>query len=185
MPTVKITDAAAEPITLAEAKLHLRVDGSDEDSLITALIKAVRIACEVECRRTMLDSTWELVQDAFSPALELHNPPLIAITSVKYIDLNGAEQTLDPQDYTLDKDTEPGWLVPAYGKRWPDTRDQVNAVRVRYRAGYTTVPEVLRAWMFLHIGHYYKNREASISGTIITALPFVDRLLDGYKVHGF
>jgi uncharacterized phiE125 gp8 family phage protein len=188
MPTVKIVDATTEPISLAEAKLHLRVDGSDEDALITALVKAVRQACEAECRRTLIDTTWELVLDAFSEALELHNPRILSVTSVKYIDLAGAEQTLDPVDYVLDKDSEPGWLVPAYGKRWPDTREQINAVRVRYHAGYGTqasdVPQVLKQWMLLHLSHYYKNRESTFAGTI-TQLPFAGSLLDGHRVLGF
>jgi uncharacterized phiE125 gp8 family phage protein len=184
MPTIKITDASSEPITLAEAKLHLRVDGSEEDALITDLIKTVRVACEGECHRTMVTTTWELVLDAFSPALKLQHPPIIDVVSVKYLDLNGAEQTLDPQDYVLDKEQDPGWIVPAVDKAWPDTYERINAVRVRYRAGYTTVPAPLKQWMLLHLGHYYKNREASGPGNV-APLPFAERLLDGFSIFSF
>lgn len=188
MPINKITDATVEPFTLAEAKLHLKVETAitEDDSLITALIKAVRLACEGQCRRTLLQTTWELAQDKFSTALMLEHPRIIGVDSIKYIDANGVEQTLDPQDYLVDKDSEPGWVVPAYDKRWPDTRCQLNAVRVRYRAGYGTeasaVPEDLKVWMKLHLAHYYKNREASISGTTVTPLPFASGLLDPYLV---
>lgn len=187
MPTIKITDAAEEWITRADAKVHLRLDADQtaEDGLIDTLIKAVRLACEARCNRTLITTTWERVQDAFTDAVELPWPRVIAVSSVKYIDLDGVEQTLDPADYQLDKDSEPGWVVPAYEKAWPDTRDQANAVRVRYTAGYgadaSAVPEDLKLWMKLQLAHFWKHREAAAAGGL-QPLPYADALLDPHRV---
>jgi uncharacterized phiE125 gp8 family phage protein len=185
MATLKITDATVEPLTLAEAKLHLRVDGSDEDALITALITATRTACEYRCLRTLLQTTWELTQDSFTDALRLDYPRIMAVVSVKYLDTDGVQQTLAGTEYLLDADSEPGYVVPAYGKAWPETYGQVNAVKVRYTAGYGTtadkVPAPIKQWMLLHIGHYYKNREATASA--LEPLPYADGLLHPFMVY--
>lgn|SRR5574341_322 len=178
MPTIKITDAVAEPITLAEAKLQAAIDGNELDALFTGLITAARQECEGICQRTFIETTYELVQDQFSDSLQLLYPRIMAVDSVSYVDVNGVTQLLNPADYTLDKDSEPGWLVPAYGKSWPDTFDQVNAVRVRYRAGYgpdaTTVPYVIKAWIKLRVASLYECGNADSS--------MADKMLDTYRV---
>lgn len=185
MPIVKITDATVEPITLAEAKLWVRQDLSDEDALISALITSVRQTAEHVMQRTLISTVWELVLDSFPDALRLEMPKVISVTSVKYLDLNGVEQTLDPLDYVLDKDSEPGYVVPAYGKAWPSTYEQINAVRVRYVAGYgsdaTSVPQNIKTWIRLHIEHYYRNRGAVVGGPVLP-LPYADGLLDSGRV---
>lgn len=185
MTIVKITDATVEPISLAEAKLWLRVDQSDEDTLIGSLITSVRKAAEHEMQRTLITTTWELVVDAFPAALRLEMPKVLSVVSVKYIDTAGVEQTLSQADYLVDMDSEPGYVVPAYGKAWPSTRAQINAVRVRYTAGYgaaaTDVPQSIVNWMRLQLEHFYRNRGAVISGTVQTS-PYLDRLLDEGRV---
>ena len=184
MGTLKILDATVEPLTLAEAKLHLRVDGNTEDALITALITATRQAAEFRCQRTLLQTTWELTQDAFTDALRLQYPRLMAVESVKYLDTAGVLQTLANTEYLVDADSEPGYVVPS-GNGWPGTFNQINAVKVRYTAGYGTtadkVPQPIKQWMLLHIGHYYRNREASV-GAGMQSLPYADGLLDEYRI---
>lgn len=185
MPTLKITDATVEPVTLAEAKLHLRVDGTDEDTLIQALITATRTAAEFKCQRTFITTTWELTQDAFTSALRLQMPRVIAVQSVKYLDVLGVLQTLASTEYVVDATSEPGYVVPAPNKIWPVTYDVVNAVQVRYTTGFgstaAAVPTPIKQWMLLHIGHYYKQREATAPGSL-QPLPFLDSLLDEYRV---
>jgi uncharacterized phiE125 gp8 family phage protein len=189
MTTVRITDATVEPVTVDEAKLWCRVDNTDEDTLIASLIKAVRRSAEHRMQRTLIQTTWELVRDSFDPSLRLEMPKIMAVASVKYLDVDGVEQTLSPLDYVVDTDSEPGYVVPAYGKAWPSTYAQINAVRVRYTAGYGTtaaaVPEVFKQWMRLHIEHYYSNRGAAVIGTIVAPLPYADGLLDEGRVWLF
>ncbi|WP_025917676.1 head-tail connector protein [Herminiimonas sp. CN] len=65
MPIKLNTTPAVEPVSLAEAKLHLRVDFTDDDTLITMLIGAARVAAENICRRAFITQKWDLYLDAF------------------------------------------------------------------------------------------------------------------------
>ena len=187
MALIRIAAPASEPLTLAEAKLHCRVDGSDEDALITALIVAAREQAEHETGRALVTQTWELVHDAFPEAFVLRRAPIQSVTSIKYLDAaTGAEQTLDPADYLLDKDSEPGYVVPAYGKAWLSTWPVPNAVRVRYVCGYgiaAAVPIAIKQWMLLAIGTMYAQRESFVAGQICS-IPdrFWSGLLDPYRL---
>lgn len=184
----KLVDATVEPITLAEAKAHLRVTVSSEDALITALITAARTTCEERLRRTLIDTDWQLTLDAFPCALPLRMPRVIAVESVEYVDSAGAPQTLAGSEYQVDGESEPGWIVPAYGKAWPATREQANAVTVTYSCGYgvaaSDVPGPIKQWILLQIGALYANREAVVAtpGIVAVDLGFADRLLDPYRV---
>jgi uncharacterized phiE125 gp8 family phage protein len=185
MPTIKITDATVEPLTLAEVKSDLKIDDTEHDALISRLIRAARLACEGETQRTLLQTTWELQEDAFPSALKLYYPRVIAIESLKYVDPDGNLLTLATQDYQLDSTLEPGWVVPAFDAEWPDTRAEPNAVRARYTAGYgteaTSVPEDLRLWILLHVGHFYENRQAATAAQL-HVLPLWNSLLDPYRI---
>ena len=188
MALIRIAAPASEPLDIATAKLHCRVDGTDEDALITALIVAAREQAEHETGRALVTQTWELVHDAFPEAFALRKAPIQSVTSLKYLDsTTGAEQTLDPADYLLDKDSEPGYVVPAYGKAWPATWPVPNAVRCRYVCGYgnaAAVPQAIKQWMLLAIGTMYSQRETLIAGQAIS-LPdrFWSGLLDPYRLY--
>ncbi|MES2959798.1 MAG: phage head-tail connector protein [Pseudomonadota bacterium] len=186
MTTNRITDAVAEAVTLDEAKAQCRVDSSEHDALLESLIAGTRRTFEQLTGRSVITTTWELVLDQFADAMPLYFPNVIAVASVKFIDTDGVEQTLDPQDYLVDTDSKPGWVVPAYGTSWPSTRAQINAVRVRYTAGYgataADVPENVKMWMKAHIAHWFKNAESSVIGASVERLPFIDHLIDSERV---
>ena len=98
-----ITAPTTEPITLAEAKLHLRVNNTLEDSLITALITAARQWVENYSMRPLMTQTLQANYDTIiDKEIRLNKFPIQSITSVKYIDLNGTEQTIDSSTYTTD-----------------------------------------------------------------------------------
>lgn len=181
-----ITPAVDLAVSLAEAKLHLRVETTDEDALITALVMAATEMAEQKTGRAIMAQTWELTLDAFPDAFQLTRLPVASITSVKYWDAAGNQQTLSSGQYTLDNtdDYGPAYVVPVYGDTWPDTRAQINAVAVRYVACYANaaaVPESIKAWIKLQVSAMYENREAE--GAVQTfKLGFADRLLDRYKV---
>ena len=172
-----------EPITLAEAKLHLRVDDTAEDALITALISAARETCEDRIEGTIPVTVWRLTLDAFPDAIKLPRGPVASVESVKYLDAAGVEQTLSPLDYLVDTASMQGYIVPAYGKAWPETRGQINAVTVEYTAGSAAAQHALKAWMLLAIGEMFANREASAERPAV-AHGFADRLLDPFRVWG-
>lgn len=182
-----ITAPATEPVTLAEAKVHLRC-GDDEDALLGVLIQAAREQAEHQLGRALITQTWERVIDAFPAAeIELGMPPVASITQITYVDTAGDTQTLSSALYTLDADTPPGWALPAEDTDWPDTLDTANAVRVRFTCGYGAagdVPAAIKSWMLLRIGTLYKLREEVVAGKSLAEIPggYVDRLLDAYRV---
>ncbi|MDF3024809.1 MAG: hypothetical protein K0R10_2170 [Alphaproteobacteria bacterium] len=177
---------ATEPVSLAEAKAHLRVTSDDEDTLISALIVAAREAAEHETGRSLITQTWEKTLDVFPADIRLDYPPVQSVTSIKFLDENGDEQTLSASSYKLDNasDSGPGWIKIATGLAWPSTYPEINAVRVRYVAGWTSaaeVPQSIKQWMLLNIGHWYENREAT-SEAKREPLPFIGGLLGRYWI---
>jgi len=180
------TPASTYPVTLAEAKLHCRVDASDDDALITVLITAATEMAEQATGRAIMPQTWELTLDAFPDAFELTRIPVASVTSLKYWDTDGVQQTLGTMLYELStaSDFSAATVAPVYGGTWPATRDQANAVALRYVAGWpdaATVPDSIKAWIKLQVGAMYEHREAE--GAVQTyALGYADRLLDRYKV---
>lgn len=183
-----ITAATALAVSLIEAKAHLRVDTSDDDTLITAMITAATEAAEQMTGRAIMPQTWDLTLDVFPFDIELTRVPVASITSVIYTDTNGAEQTLSQSAYSLHNydDFGSAYVSPIYDTEWPATRDQANAVKVRYVAGYANaaaVPEPIKAWIKLQVGAMYENREAEVvERGVAISLGFADRILDRFKV---
>ncbi len=184
-----ITPPTVEPITLAEARAHLRVTATDEDALITSLIAVARADAENELQRSLITQTREIARDDFPDAIELRFGPVIEVVSVKFDDVDGIEQTLDPATYRLDTYRLTAWIVPDPDYSWPETRPHVNAVRVRYTAGYgpaaADVPMPIRQWILLRIGTLFEHRESVAAGVTVATVPYVDRLLDPYRVPTF
>jgi uncharacterized phiE125 gp8 family phage protein len=177
-----VSPVTVEPVTLAQAKLHLRVDGSDEDTLITGLISAARAEAEHITGRSIGEQVLQLLLDEFPDGpVQIPAPPLVGIDYVQYIDTNGDTQLMSPADYATDDASLVPWLVNAYGQEWPATLDAVNAVLIQYRAGYSECPAPLRSWILMRVGSLYAHREADAEKPV-NPLQFVDRLLDGYRV---
>lgn len=166
MYTKLITEPTEEPITLDEAKDHLRVDGADEDALIMGYIRAARRQCELITRRAFVTQTWEVALEAWPNCnyLQLPSPPLQSVTSISYVDSTGAAAVMPSADYVVDTYRHPGRVVLGYNKIWPSvTLRPGPSVIVRYVAGYGTpvaVPETYKQAIKLLVGHYYENREA-------------------------
>lgn len=180
MTTKIVVQPADEPVSLAEAKAQCSVDGTEFDILLTGIIAAARQRAEHETGRALITQTRELVLDAFPKAFVLRGAPIQSLVSLTYIDAEGAEQTLDPQDTLLDKDSAPGYLVPAWGKAWPESRPEPNAVRVRYVCGYGgagAVPQGIKTWMLLAINSLFEQRGAFAAGG---TAPLPDRFWDGF-----
>lgn len=187
MPLRRTAAPATEPVTLAEAKLHLRVDHSADDALIGVLIAAAREQAEHRTGRSLIDQQWTLTLDAFPDAIRLRMGRVTAISEVRYVDPAGATQVLAPASYTLDNAADyANWLFPAAGYTWPATIDQPNAVTVVYRAGEASaanVPVSVKQWILLLVGQWYAHREAGAEKAI-TEQPraFTDGLLDALRV---
>jgi len=167
MPAIVQTAAPAiEPVTLAEAKAHCRIDVTADDDYVSALITAARQWCEKRLGQSFITQTWRLSLDRFPPhCFELPYSPLLAVSSVTYYDEGNALQTLSTSLYEVDANSRPGRLAPVWGESWPSTYERMNAVAVTYTAGYgsaaSDVPAGVKHAIKLLVGHWYENREAS------------------------
>ena len=188
-----ITGPVVEPVSLEEAKLHLRVDLSDDDYLIDSLLRTAREYAEDVSGRAFCSQTWELVADAWpGDRFVLPRPPLVSVTSIKYTDEDGTEATFSSSYYTVDTDSEPGKVVLKSTASWPSvTLVDINGIRVRYVCGYGAtagdVPQRYRHAILLLAGHWYENREAiATSGAMPKEIPAgVTALLWMERVKGF
>lgn len=193
MSTVVITPPAVPVVSLDDAKAQCRVDHSDDDAYITSLIGVATqhiAAPDGWLGRSLVNQVLEHRVDGFlwcsPPDLPLPGRPIVSITSIKYDDTDGVEQTLDPSVYRLIGSTSNPRLALAYGKSWPSTRRQAEAVRIRYTAGYgataASVPLPIVHAVKLLIEHYYENRSAvTTDGNAPAVMPLgVDALLAPY-----
>jgi uncharacterized phiE125 gp8 family phage protein len=191
------TPPTEEPITIDEAKAHIRqVDNDDEDDLIAGLIVAARQYCETKTNRAFVTQTWYWKADRFPcwQPIWLPRPPLVSITSVSYIDQTGATQTwAATTGYQLSKPAGTfasyARLMPAYGVNYPIPRYQLEAVTIEYVCGYGSsadVPDGIKAAMKLLIGHWFENRESVVIGVTPFDVPLAaDALLGPYMVGQF
>lgn len=151
---------ATEPVTLAEAKLHLRVDHSDEDALVSRLIVAARRWCEDFHGRAWIARTVRLKLERFPvAAITLPFPPIQSVTSIQYTRSDGTAVVIAPAAYRV-LTGEPAQVLPVNG--WPaDSLAPGLPVVVEYQAGYgdaTAVPEDAKAALLLILGSLYENR---------------------------
>lgn len=179
-------------ISTADAKAHLRVDHSDEDSLIDRLVLASIEAIESKIGASMVPQTLTLVVPRFPTTcghFALPGSPVRSITSITYVDSDGTNQVVAGSLYVTDGNAHPGrvYLADRDSSPWPtDLAARDDAVRIIYEAGPATVNDVndaLIAAALLMIGHLYENRQAVVTGTIATELPeAVDALIARHKI---
>jgi uncharacterized phiE125 gp8 family phage protein len=178
-----------EPVSLAAAKLHLRVDGTAEDGYIRGLVAAARMDAEHQTGRALVAQTWRLTLDAFPPGdIELPRPPLQSVKSITYLDADGVRQTIDPAEYRAITDELFGRVVLAYNAAWPSCRSEPGSVQVTFVSGWpeaADVPEAIRHWIKIKLTTLYEQRGMVITGTIVSESPRQawDVLLDGYRVR--
>jgi uncharacterized phiE125 gp8 family phage protein len=189
MATTLTTAPTIEPVTLAEAKAFCRVDTNDDDSLFATLIRAARLHAEKHQQRALINQTWTLVLDGLYEPIELPYPPLSSVTTLKYLDSAGDQQTLSSATYTVSTDHEPGRITLAYGKSWPTLRGVVDQVEIAYVAGYgatpDTVPHETRLAILQLVSHWYVHRGLVIDGMTLAPVPMVvDALLDIDRIYG-
>lgn len=180
-----VTPPVDEPITLAQAKDHLRVLHDDEDDLITDLVTVSREQAEHICWRALITQTLRYQLDRFPPMIEPPRPPLQSVSSITYVDTAGATQILDASKYQVDTKSMPGRIVPAFGTSWPSTRAVPNAVTVEFIAGYADpnkVPKRIVQAMKMFVGYFYRHRDMAVVGTIIADLPLTpSKMLYGMR----
>ncbi len=186
--------AADRPVTVAEAKEHLRVvDFTDDDTYIGTLIDSATRWCEDFCERTFQACAYTVAFDDFyNLRIELPRPPVrlnssaaSATVTISYVDTGGTTQTLTwaesgTQDFRLDKDHTPGLVYPLYLETWPSARLDDKAVQITYLAGYgsvASVPVAAKHAIKLLVGHWYTHREPVVVGQGANDVPLSVRAL--------
>lgn len=185
------SEPAAEPVSTAEAKTHLRVTGSDDDTYIDTLVKSARRHVEQHLHRALITQTRALRLDEFpsEDCIELPYGPVQSVSSVAYLDADGATQTWSSANYRADIYSVPPRVSLAYGISWPTTRGVSHSVTVTYVCGYGTtgasVPTEIVHAIKLIVGHLYENREENVAFSM-EAMPFgVNALLSPYRTWSF
>lgn len=197
--SVAAAEPPAEPITLAQAKLHLKVDVSDDDDLIEALIRAAREWAENYTRRSFVERTLELRLDCFPRLILLPRGPVRELVSLQYLDQGGDLQDVPASLYQTDLYAEPARIAPVFGAVWPVPQfGALNAVVATYRAGYEpgtesptdyaeNIPSAIKAALKLLVGHWYEHREAVVLANVqATEVPLaVKSVLAPFEIRDF
>lgn len=193
-----VTPPEVEPVTLDEAKAHLRLETVADDAYVTALIRAARERVELYLRRALITQAFEFTIDGFpaNPAfaystsfIDLPRPPLQSVESITYIDTAGATQIMPPDTYEADiSSDEIGRVALSWNSFWPVTRSSINSVVIRFVAGYgdapEDIPQVVRQGILIEVSNLYENREDIVVGQNISMLSLSERLLWPYRALG-
>ena len=184
-----IVGPAQEPVSLAEAKAHLRVTEADDDALIAGYILAARRAAESYIRGAIITQTWDYTVDYCWPLvnvrgmskyrIEIPLHPLQSVSSVSYVDVDGVTQTLAGSLYTVHIRGPVGYIEKAYDETFPDIRSVPEAITVRFVVGYQPdeVPDEIKAAIMLGVERLYDR--CGDEGAVTDAR---DALLDPYRI---
>jgi uncharacterized phiE125 gp8 family phage protein len=185
------TPPAVEPVTLAEAKQHCRIDGTADDAYVSSLVVAARQWVEAYMDESLVHQQLVMRLDGFPPEIEMPKPPMAtagtttAITLTYTLNENGQTAALSTTAYRVDRDSRPGVLRPLYGGSWPSYLEDYNSVTVSWWAGRGadggSVPQSVRNAILMLVGVWYERRMAA-DATGSTEVPFgVKALLDSAR----
>lgn len=184
------------PVTVAEAKAYARVEESstEEDALFSSLIQAAVTLAESYLNRYLITQTHDLTLDCFPSSdigvIYLPKSPVQSITSITYVDDNGATQTWGASNYLLDGKQEPARLTTAYNISYPSIREQLNSVTIRHVVGYGTepsnVPETIRTAIKLLVNEMFNSRQQMVYGVSVAEVSVTaERLLSIHRLQRF
>lgn len=177
-----VSAPASEPVTLVQAKSHLRVDHSDDDTLITNLIKAARAHLEEACAVRFAARTGAIMKcDSFADLARLPEAPVSAITSITFLDTAGASQTLSSSIYEFRADGIEAGIVLKPDQTWPATQPN-SRVTVTVSLGYAVAPDAINQALLLLVGLWYENRSTVSIGESTSEFPFtVNALISNHR----
>lgn len=164
----ELTAPASEPISVQDVRHALRIEQTADDSILARYILAARNKIEWHTSHLFITRQIQSLRDHWlAPAYDPQNQtvyllpgPVSSIDEVAYV-TGGTLTVLAPTDYQVDINDIPARLYPAPGQCWPDPDDVVNAVQVKFTAGYPDVastPDALNQALYLLVGHWYENR---------------------------
>lgn len=187
----RTTLPAVEPVSVAEAKSHCRVDTEDDDGYVASLITAAREWVEAYLDRSLVYTQWTMRLDSFPYEIELPRPPIALSGTVTTVTLTytlGDESTatVPAADYRIDRQSTPGVVRQLRAGSWPANLDDYNAVAVTWWGGYgqdgSKVPAAIRHAILMLVGHWYEMRSSVLTGSISKEIEFgVKSLLDSQR----
>ena len=177
MALVMTAAPSVEPISLAEAKAHLRIDASDEDSLLSSLITAGRIFVERTLSLALITETWSFYLDGWprSGTIALPIQPVQAVTAVKAFDPDDSPTIVNSDTYSVDVLSEPARLVLSAGAVQLSPARLLNAFEVAFTTGFgdeaTDVPAPIRHALKLLVAHWFEHREPVVLSELPQEVP--------------
>lgn len=183
-----VTPASTYPVSLTEAKSHLKVDTNADDTLITNLIIAATQISEEYTNRFFIETVVNQTSTSFNGLNELFKSKVRSVTHIKYYDSDNTQQTWASSNYVVNNEFEPCQINLVVGESLPSIAQRVDAVECRYTVGYgsaaSDVPDVIKQAILLTLGNWYENRMSVITGRTTTEMPMSAKfLLDTYKVQ--
>lgn len=180
---------AAEPLTLEEVKAHLRIDGDDEDAVLSSLITTSRLHVEAALGLALIWQNWRWQADCWPPGgvVDLMTRPLQSVDAIRVSDLEGGTVSVGPEDYWLANGGQSARIMPKSG-RWPEPGPRIGGINIEFTAGYgataADVPEPIRHALKLLVAHWYEVRSPVNIGSIATRVPdTVSDLLMPYRIQ--
>jgi uncharacterized phiE125 gp8 family phage protein len=136
-----VTAPESYPVSLVEAKAHLRVEHEEHDTRISLYIAGETGYAESFMGRALVPQVWDYTLDAFPAAADpqiitLPMPKVISVDGVFYQDTDLAEQEWDAASYIADVTSDPARIGLASGVSWPTPCTGLNAIRIRFTTGY-------------------------------------------------
>jgi uncharacterized phiE125 gp8 family phage protein len=183
-----VIDAPDAAVSIEDAKKHLNVTHSDDDSYIEALIAVATRKVENHTSRRLMSQKLAFTLDMFPSCGPLLLPvaPIASIDAVKYYDVDGVQQTWGTGNYHTDLVGLPHRLMPNVGVVYPTTLLRLAAVSIEFTAGVGETESIeapLLQAVLLTVGNFYANREPLIVGTTAAELPMnVLWLLQDYRL---
>jgi uncharacterized phiE125 gp8 family phage protein len=188
MAALLIEAPAVEPVSLAEVKEHLRVDGADEEPLIVALITTARLTIEHLAGLALMTQRWAVLLDAWPDgrAIELPVAPVASIDALRVYDDADTASLIEPAEYFADLASRPARLVRRSSHPWPAPGRVANGIEIELTAGFGAVPDdvpdTLRWAVLMLVGHWFENRAAVEAGAQLRHVPLaVQAVLGPYR----
>ena len=188
MPLILTSGPSVEPISLAEAKAHCRVDGDAENTLIASLILAARMHIERSLNVALVEQGWSLYLDRWpdGPWVKLPLAPVLSLTAVRLYSPTDTFMTLDPSLFLLDGAGRYPRLARREAQAWPLPGRSVNGIEIAFTAGYGAtaddVPMPVRLAIKMLVAHWYESREPVIPAETASTVPIsVNSLITPYR----
>jgi uncharacterized phiE125 gp8 family phage protein len=181
-----VTPAAALPLSTAEVKEHLAIDGTDRDDLILQMINAAvgYIDGLGVLGKSIITQTWGQWTGVSPGDVILRMHPVQSLSAVKYFDTDGVFQTATVSDFDLQQAGEWALVKPHTDASWPSAQSREAAIRIDFVAGYglaVDVPDPIKQALMMLVAHWFENRESSSESRLVETPFGFNEIISTYR----